>query len=856
MSSLARRAAPALAAIALVAPSVARAAGLASCTARADASAERAPRRWSAPLDRKVSLQTRELSLRDALDRLAAAARIRLSYATELVPLDRRVCDAFDGVAAGDVLVELLRGTTLEPVVVGDDQVVLAPSRRASDASSMPARRSADVLERVVVTGSATGAAERPLTVALDVVSGRELERRGATSLAAMLDAAVPGVWMWEQSPSSLIARYGSIRGASSFSLSYPKVYIDGIEVANPLLVTQLAPESVERVEVIRGPQGAALYGADAISGVVNIVTRHDGVGDDGRHVQIGSGFGMSRSDISSLDVLTQRHTVALRAGSGARSGALDLSLASIGDFVPDGSSRQLAASGALRLVGARTTFGATARLFGEEAGVPRSPTLPAWTPPRAELSRRGPDGSPHHMAYDSLGRTFVVDSSAPQSVRQYTLGATATFAPDARWTHAAVVGLDGYRLANVAFDGGPIPSATDSALRAARGSADRVSARVSSVARLGHDAGAAATLTFAAEHSALREATAANMLGAAWEGALAYVESAAAWRTSSGLIAQADLSLRDALFVTGGLRLERDAGYTVAAQHAVLPMLGAAWVRDLSGATLKLRAAYGKGIRPPRVAARDAAWMTMERTLAPTSLAPESQAGTEAGADLLFGRAFALHLTRFDQRASGLIQAVAIARPGAPWSASGPGGRPVRRVDYELQNVGEITNRGWEMQGTARSGALALTGALSLVESRVARVTAGYTGDLRAGDRTLEVPARTASLTASWTSARWYTAWTVARAADWINYDRLALARDLAWGTRASSDVVGTTLRSYWRDYAGVTHLRASLSRDLGRGVAFVATGDNLLNRQHGEPDDMTIVPGRTLTGGVRVKF
>jgi iron complex outermembrane receptor protein len=189
-------------------------------------------------------------------------------------------------------------------------------------------------------------------------------------------------------------------------------------------------------------------------------------------------------------------------------------------------------------------------------------------------------------------------------------------------------------------------------------------------------------------------------------------------------------------------------------------------------------------------------------------------------------------------------------------WYASGPGGGPASRIDYELQNVGEITNRGWEMQGTARRGPLALTGALSLVESRVARVTAGYTGDLRAGDRTLEVPARTASLTASWTAARWYTAWTVARAADWINYDRLALARDIAWGARASSEVVGSTLRGYWRDYAGVTHLRASFARDLARGFTFVATGDNLLNRQRGEPDDITIVPGRTLAGGLRVKF
>ena len=80
----------------------------------------------------------------------------------------------------------------------------------------------------------------------------------------------------------SLLARYGSIRGASSFGVSYPKVYVDGIEVANSLLVTHLDPDAISKIEVIRGPQGAALYGANAISGVMNIVTRQEGTPDGG----------------------------------------------------------------------------------------------------------------------------------------------------------------------------------------------------------------------------------------------------------------------------------------------------------------------------------------------------------------------------------------------------------------------------------------------------------------------------------------------------------------------------------------------------------------------------------------------
>jgi iron complex outermembrane receptor protein len=233
--------------------------------------------------------------------------------------------------------------------------------------------------------------------------------------------------------------------------------------------------------------------------------------------------------------------------------------------------------------------------------------------------------------------------------------------------------------------------------------------------------------------------------------------------------------------------------------------------------------------------------------------LGPETQSGVEAGVDLLVGRALTLQLTRFDQLASGLVQRVVIGAGTEP-AGSGPGHR---HVDYQLQNVGEITNRGWELQGSGALGPLALSGTLSLVDSRVQRTAFGYTGDLRAGDRMLEVPARTASLSATWTGPRWSASLTATRAADWVNYDRLALA----WAVDndqhpTTPDQTRLWLRSFWRTYDGVTRLRFALSRDLRRGVAFVLTGDNLLGTQVGEPDNVTILPGRAITAGVKAAF
>ena len=200
-------------------------------------------------------------------------------------------------------------------------------------------------------------------------------------------------------------------------------------------------------------------------------------------------------------------------------------------------------------------------------------------------------------------------------------------------------------------------------------------------------------------------------------------------WRRNSGLIAQGNLGINDALYLTGGLRLERNDGFTATSQTALLPMVGVAAVHDIGATTFKVRGAYGRGIRPVQTPSRSIAMHDIRWRSGTPSLEPEEQSGTELGADLLFGRRAGVHVTRFDQRAFGLIQLVGIRD-------TQPGGSGKSRVSYVLQNVGEIGNRGWEMESSVRFGALGLSGALSLVDSRVQRIANGYTGDLLQGDR------------------------------------------------------------------------------------------------------------------------
>ena len=83
---------------------------------------------WAAPLDRLVTLKVNAISVREAVDRLAAAAHLELSYSADLLPADRTVCLTVERVPVGAVLDHLLGGSTLRPSVLGSAQVVLATS--------------------------------------------------------------------------------------------------------------------------------------------------------------------------------------------------------------------------------------------------------------------------------------------------------------------------------------------------------------------------------------------------------------------------------------------------------------------------------------------------------------------------------------------------------------------------------------------------------------------------------------------------------------------------------------------------------------------------------------------------------
>src|SRR5262249_6308606 len=147
-----------------------------------------------------------------------------------------------------------------------------------------------------------------------------------------------------------------------------------------------------------------------------------------------------------------------------------------IGAYVPGAGERHFFGDAYGRHVGSRWALSGTAYLDAEQANSAPNPLLATVVAPVIP-GNGGPGSGGNNGSAPPSNRPT-------QSVWQYTLGGTATRSAGERWTHVITAGVNGYRLAGLTVDPVAVPSTVDSALLAARGGADRATARASSVAR------------------------------------------------------------------------------------------------------------------------------------------------------------------------------------------------------------------------------------------------------------------------------------------------------------------------------------------------------------------------------------
>ncbi len=127
--------------------------------------------------------------------------------------------------------------------------------------------------ERVVVTGTASPATAAAVGRTLAVVTADDLK---GLPVASVTDALrlLPGVWVRQRGPFGSQTDI-SVRGAT---FGQVLVLVDGVRVNDPQTGHHngdlpVALEDIARIELLAGG-GSSLHGADAVGGVINIITR------------------------------------------------------------------------------------------------------------------------------------------------------------------------------------------------------------------------------------------------------------------------------------------------------------------------------------------------------------------------------------------------------------------------------------------------------------------------------------------------------------------------------------------------------------------------------------------------------
>lgn len=169
------------------------------------------------------------------------------------------------------------------PGLISDPSVI--------DVTDSPARidialKISALSEKLIVSAAQI---DQPLSRTPDsitVIDGREIEAKQQFTLAAAL-RSVPGLTLQQNGGPGTVTSLFTRGGESDFTL----VLVDGVRAnsfGGGLDLSQVLLEDVDRIEIVRGPQ-SALYGSDAIGGVVQVITRSGGAPSARAQVETGS---------------------------------------------------------------------------------------------------------------------------------------------------------------------------------------------------------------------------------------------------------------------------------------------------------------------------------------------------------------------------------------------------------------------------------------------------------------------------------------------------------------------------------------------------------------------------------------
>jgi iron complex outermembrane receptor protein len=227
------------------------------------------------PTEARKAIHIPAQSLGKALHTLGLERGLQLVYRSELT-LNVQSPAVSGDYTVGEAMTQLLMGTGLAYFYLDDKTLTIVPM--ASDDLSAGTGAAdgswfeqSTLLEEVIVTAQKVTELASKIPLSLGVHSGESLKDRGINSVADLQD--IETSLSVGRSPAGITL---SIRGVTTTDNSSKgdqgiAFNVDGIPLGRPRQMG-LAFFDLERVEVLRGPQGT-LYGKSSTGGAINLIT-------------------------------------------------------------------------------------------------------------------------------------------------------------------------------------------------------------------------------------------------------------------------------------------------------------------------------------------------------------------------------------------------------------------------------------------------------------------------------------------------------------------------------------------------------------------------------------------------------
>lgn len=632
-------------------------------------------------------------------------------------------------------------------------------------------------LDQVVVTGTAGATERRAVGNSVSVISAsEELSKSAAPNLGSLLNARATGVTILPRSGRLGAGPSVQIRGRASLSLeSSPLLYIDGVRVNNstatgPVGVSgglggqgsqfggrlnDLNPEDIESIEIIKGPAAATIYGTEAASGVIQVITKR-GAANAAPQVSMGVEVG----SLSFYDAVNRIQTNYVRNASGTVVpwNGLQQEIDSGRGFYKTGQTRRYNGS----VSGGRDLFRYyVGGSYQNDLGIEPNNTLKqmsfranisAAVRPSTDITasvgtvvlrnRLGADygASPllgaqvgHSALFPATRGFFAVSPEIPQqlydnrsNVNRFTGSVQVNNRPTSWFTQRAILGIDQSGEDARALERFAPPELARVMSPAAAGGRVGQTIRNNTLftAEYGGSAkfklGSAITSTSSVGGQFYRTELNQSFLGGfgfagpALETVSAVATQVAATQTqilntTIGAYGEQQFAWRDRLYVNAALRVDNNSAFGDDFKWVTYPKVSASWVLneedfwtfDNTIQTFRLRAAYGASGRQPNAFAALRTFTPVTGPTGGTAVTPGSLGNPdlkpEVGKELELGfetgmfNRLSIDFTYFTKTTKDVIVSQAVAP-----SAGFPG--------QQFRNIGEVSNSGIEVAGTLQA--------------------------------------------------------------------------------------------------------------------------------------------------------